>query len=133
MAQVWDSSLADNLALAQKVRQRPGGPRIAAVINRNCFSSCMQFLQQLQAIGDTVVLGESTWGYSPYGEINRFDLPSGKGALGIPSALYASLHATREPFVPDLAHPGNLADDAAVMKWVTDILARLKPGQKPRG
>jgi hypothetical protein len=132
LVQVYGSTAESNASIAAKVRQRPGGPRIAAVIDRNCFSSCMNFLQQLRGIGDTVVLGETTWGYSPTGEINRFDLPSGNGALFIPSALYSSAQATREPFVPDLAYPGDLTDDERLMKWVAAELAKLKPGQKPR-
>jgi hypothetical protein len=132
LAVVDDSSEAENRALLAKVRQRPGGPRLAAIIDRNCFSSCMNFLQQLRAIGDTVVLGEPTKGYSPYGEINRFELPSGNGALYVASALYASPQATREPFVPDLAYRGNMADDAALTTWVAATLAKTRPGQKPR-
>lgn len=131
MAVLEDATAADNLALGAKVRQRPGGPRLAAIIDRKCFSSCMSFLLQVQAIGDTVVLGEPTLGYSPYGEIAGFKLPSGKGALGIASALYDSRQATREPFVPDLAYPGNMADDAALTKWVAATLAKTRPGQKP--
>ncbi len=133
LVQVVGMTPEENAALAAKVRRRPGGPRIAAVIDRNCFSSCMNFLQQLRGMEDTIVLGEATWGYSPTGEINRFDLPSGKGALFIPSALYSSTQATREPFVPDLAYQGDMADDERLMKWVAAELARLKPGQKPRG
>jgi hypothetical protein len=132
LVKVEGTAREDNAALAEKVRRRPRGPRLAAVIDRNCFSSCMNFLQQLRGIGDAVVLGETTWGYSPTGEINRFELPSGKGALFIPSALYSSLQATREPFVPDLAYQGDMADDQRLMKWVAGDLARLKPGQKPR-
>jgi hypothetical protein len=131
LATVGDATEADNLALGAKVRRRPGGPRIAAVIDRNCFSSCMNFLQQIRAIDDTVVLGEATWGYSPYGEINGFKLPSGNGALAIASAVYDSPQATREPFVPDLAYRGNMADDAALTTWVAATLAKTKPGQKP--
>jgi hypothetical protein len=131
LATVGDATEADYLALGAKVRRRPGGPRIAAVIDRNCFSSCMNFLQQIRAIDDTVVLGEATWGYSPYGEINGFKLPSGNGALYVAAALYASRQATREPFVPDLAYRGNMADDAALTTWVAATLAKTKPGQKP--
>lgn len=131
LAIVEDSTEADNLALGAKVRQRPGGPRLAAVVDRSCFSSCMSFLLQLQAIGDTVVLGEPTKGYSPYGEINSFALPSGNGALYVAAALYASRQATREPFVPDLAYRGNMADDTALTKWVAATLAKTKPGHKP--
>jgi hypothetical protein len=90
----------------------------------------MNFVQQISSIADTVVLGESTLGYSPYGEINRFDLPSGKGSIRLPSAIYTAFQATREPFVPDLPYPGNMADDPVLMKWVEDNLAALKPGQK---
>lgn len=127
LAQVYGTSMEENVALLEKVRRRPGGPRVAAVIDRNCFSSCMNFLQQLRGIGDTVVLGETTWGYSPTGEINRFELPSGRATLYIPSALYASLQATREPFVPDIAYHGDMGDDEGLMKWVRAELARMKP------
>lgn len=115
---------------AAQLRQRPGGPRIAAIINRGCFSSCMNFVQQISAMADTVLLGESTLGYSPYGEINKFDLPSGHGSIRLPSAIYTAFQATREPFLPDLPYPGNLADEPVLIKWVASTLAQLKPGMK---
>lgn len=130
MAQIDGTSRAQAAALGTQLRKRPGGPRLAAIIDRNCFSSCMNFIQQITAIDDTMLLGESTLGYSPYGEINGFDLPSGRGSISLPSAIYAGFQATREPFVPDLPYPGNLADDAALSKWVASTLARLKPGLK---
>jgi hypothetical protein len=130
MAQLEATTQSDSEANLARVRVRPRGPRIAAVIDRGCFSSCMNFLQQISAIGDTVVLGEPTLGYSPYGEINRFDLPSGNGAIYVPSAVYSSFQATREPFVPDIPYAGNLADDDALMTWVDKTLSGLKPGQK---
>jgi hypothetical protein len=105
---------------------RPHGPRIAAVIDRDCFSSCMNFLQRLRAMGDTVVLGEATRGYSPFGEIARHELPSGRGALYIPSALFKTAEATREPFLPDYPFNGNMADDAALQKWVDTTLDGVK-------
>jgi hypothetical protein len=108
------------------VAPRPHGPRIAAVIDRTCFSSCMNFLQQLKAAGDTVVLGEPTIGYSPFGEINRHDLPSGRGALLIPSAWFKTATATREPFLPDYPFGGNMADEATLQKWVNTTLDRIR-------
>ena len=105
---------------------RPHGPRIAALVDRTCFSSCMNFVQRLRAASDTVVLGEATIGYSPFGEINRHPLPSGHGALVIPSALFRTATATREPFIPDLAFDGNMADDAALQKWVNITLDRME-------
>ena len=117
-------------ALVAQLRQRPGGPRVAAVIDRRCFSSCMNFVQQISTMADTVVLGEPTIGYSPYGEIEVFKLPSGNGSIRLPSAIYTTAQAPREPFVPDLPYAGNLADDAALMKWVAARLAVLKPGRK---
>jgi hypothetical protein len=111
--------------LAASSSGRPHGPRIAAVIDRGCFSSCMNFLQQLKAIDDTVVLGEPTLGYSPFGEIARFDLPSGRGSVRLPSALFRTTQATREPFVPDFPFTGNLADDEALVRWVNSTLGKL--------
>jgi hypothetical protein len=101
---------------------RPHGPRVAAVIDRDCFSSCMNFLQRLRAMGDTVVLGEATKGYSPFGEIARHELPSGRGALYIPSALFRTAEATREPFLPDYPYEGDMASDEALQKWVDTTL-----------
>jgi hypothetical protein len=130
MAQVEGGTREQAAALAAQLRRRPGGPRVAAVIDRGCFSSCMNFVQQIGSMADTVLLGESTLGYSPYGEINQFKLPSGNGKLHLPSAIYTAFQATREPFVPDLPYPGNMADEPALMKWVADTLAKLKPGLK---
>jgi hypothetical protein len=86
----------------------------------------MNFVQRLRAPSDTVVLGEATIGYSPFGEIDRHPLPSGRGALVIPSALFRTATATREPFIPDLAFDGNMADDAALQKWVNITLDRME-------
>jgi hypothetical protein len=105
---------------------RPHGPRLAAVIDRGCFSSCMNFLQQLRAAGDTVVLGEATIGYSPFGEINRHPLPSGRGALLIPSARFETATATREPFVPDYPFAGSMTDEQALQDWVNTTLDRIR-------
>lgn len=124
MAELCGSSEAEAAARKAAVPRHPGRLRVAAVINRSCFSSCMAFLQRIRALDDALVLGEATVGYSPYGEINRFALPSGRGALGIPSALYLSTQATREPFAPDIAYPGNMGDDAALMKWVQATLRK---------
>ncbi|HEU4374423.1 MAG TPA: hypothetical protein VFS02_13080 [Telluria sp.] len=115
MAEVDGGTREAALALAARVRKRPGGPRIAAVINRRCFSTCMNFVQQIRSMGDTVILGQPTLGYSPY------------GAISLPSAIYAALQATREPFIPDLPYPGNIADESALMKWVAATLAKPKP------
>jgi hypothetical protein len=130
MAQVEGGTREKAAALVAQVRKRPGGPRVAAVIDRGCFSSCMNFVQQISSMADTVLLGESTLGYSPYGEINRFNLPSGNGSITLPSAIYTAFQATREPFMPDLSYPGNMADEPALMRWVAATLAKLKPGLK---
>jgi len=113
---------------------RPHGPRLAAVIDRACFSSCQNFLMQLRKVDDTLVLGEASTGFSPFGEINRFDLPSGRGTLYIPSALYLTSQGTREPFIPDISYDGNMADDAELEKWVVRTLRgrqSITPRQAP--
>ena len=115
---------------------RAHGPRIAAVIDRGCFSSCMNFLQQVRALDDSVVLGEATIGYSPFGEISPVPLPSGQGTLYIPTALFKTAQATRAPFVPAIPYAGNMADDAALEPWVAttlDKLDRLDAGQAAAG
>jgi hypothetical protein len=108
------------------VVKRTRGPRLAAVIDRNCFSSCMNFVQQLQATGDAVLLGEATIGYSPFGEITRTALPSGRGALYIPSALYVTAQATREPFLPDYPYAGRMSEDDGLLAWVGRTLDGVK-------
>lgn len=130
MARVEESSPEQAAALAAAVRTRPSGPRIAAVIDRGCFSSCMNFLQQISAIGDTVVLGEPTIGYSPYGEIGPYQLPSGNGAITLPSAIYRGAQATREPFLPAYRYHGDMADEAGLKAWVKATLAAIEPAPR---
>lgn len=113
-------------ALLAALPPKPAGPRVAAVIDRNCFSSCMNFLQQIKAIPGNVVLGESTLGYSPYGEIDRFKLPSERGYIYIPAAYYVVAEAAREPFVPGFPYSGNMADDSKLMSWVEEVLRGMK-------
>jgi hypothetical protein len=114
-----------NELLPARSAPRPHGPRLAALIDRGCFSSCMSFLLAIRATGDAVLLGEPTIGFSPFGEITGTDLPSGRGALYIPSALYRADQATREPFVPDHAYRGRMTDDAALTEWVGRTLDAL--------
>lgn len=116
-------------ALRAQVRQRPGGPRLAALIDRGCFSSCMALLQMLQGPADTLVLGEATLGYSPYGEIAPLPLPSGQGTLRLPSAFFVSEQAAQQPFVPQHRYPGRMHDGAAVQAWA---LQQLQAAQTAR-
>ena len=85
----------------------------------------MNFVQQISSMADTVLLGEPTIGYSPYGEIGRYKLPSGQGAIVVPSAIYTAFQATREPFVAAVRYDGNMADDDKLMKWVDNTLTRM--------
>lgn len=115
-----------NLSLPATTATQPAGPRLAALIDHHCFSSCMNFLQQLKAIPDTVVLGESTLGYSPYGEIMPVALPGGRGTLYVPTAFFTVKEAAREPFVPDYLYSGDLRDDAAIGKWIEQVIPRSR-------
>ena len=115
-----------NLSLPATTATKPAGPRLAALIDHHCFSSCMNFLQQLKAIPGTVVLGESTLGYSPYGEIMPVALPGGRATLYVPTAFFTVKEAAREPFVPDHAFPGDLRDDAAIGKWIDQVIPRSR-------
>lgn len=127
MAMVSDSAGAmPDEPLAASAVARPHGPRLAAIIDRNCFSSCMSFLMRLRATGDAVVLGEPTIGYSPFGEITKFDLPSGRGAIFIPSAVFVGTQAIREPFLPDHPFSGSMGDDRALEAWVNHTLDGLQ-------
>ena len=130
LARVEYTSKEDATALAAKVRRRPGGPRVAAVIDRGCFSSCMNFVQQISSMSDTVLLGEPTIGYSPYGENGNYKLPSGQGAIVVPSAIYTAFQTTREPFVPTIRYDGNMADDEKLMTWVNQTLSRVTTNSK---
>jgi hypothetical protein len=123
-------TLTDYKKSIDEAKQRPAGPRIAAVIDRSCFSSCMNFLLQIKAMGDTVVLGESTIGWSPYGENGAVEFPSGLGSISVPVAWYDSQHAEREPFVPDLIYTGSMAENSALMQWVSRTLTALPASQK---
>ena len=116
--------VSGNLSLPPTTATQPAGPRLAALIDHHCFSSCMNFLQQLKAIPNTVVLGESTLGYSPYGEIMPVALPDGRGTLYVPTAFFSVKEAAREPFLPDHAYLGDLRDDVALGKWIDQVIPR---------
>ena len=113
-----------DLSLPLTTPTKPAGPRLAALIDHHCFSSCMNFLQQLKAVPGTVVLGESTLGYSPYGEIMPVALPGDRGTLYVPSTFFTVKEAAREPFVPDHTYPGDLRDDIAIGKWIDQVIPR---------
>jgi len=127
LAKVSAARTGPNQLLPARMLARPHGPRLAAIIDRNCFSSCMSFVLRLRATGDTVLLGEPTIGFSPFGETTRTVLPSGRGTLLITSALYRTDQATREPFVPDHSYRGRMTDDAALAAWVNRTLDAIEP------
>lgn len=118
---------AELASLRAQIQNRPKAPRIAVLIDRHCFSSCMNFVLEVRAISGTAILGEPTRGYSPFGEIREVHLPSGQGRLYVPSTWYPSLfQEAREPFVPHAVFDGNMADDSALKDWVGRTLFHFK-------
>jgi hypothetical protein len=126
LAEIETIDPAEDKALRQELWRGPKGPKLAAIIDRQCFSSCMAFLIELRARAGTLLLGEPTLGYSTYGEINGFDLPSGQGKIYLPSALYRAPQAPREPFFPDYSPPKPIESEAEYRAWVAETLNHIK-------
>ncbi len=82
----------------------PMKEHIFILIDRNCYSATLMFLDELKAMqAEVTLLGETTGADSMYMELRTVDLPSGLGKLGFPIRVYRGpSRGHNVPYHPDI-------------------------------
>lgn len=93
---------------------------IIAVINKNCGSACLDFLDALKAMNASITfVGEPTGTDSVYMELRTSSLPSGKGTLGFPIKVYRNRYrGHHQPHTPDIQYKGDLNHTAELQSFI---------------
>jgi hypothetical protein len=96
-----------------------------------CFSSCLAVTDYFRRLG-ALHVGQTTDAATWYVDVREHYLPSGYSLF---STLQAISGDSKEvgPFEPTLSYDGDIADTAAVEKWITGtVLSRLEPAPPPQ-
>lgn len=97
--------------------------RAFAIIDRDCGSACLSFIDGLKAMHANVVfIGETTGADTLYMELRRVALPSGKGTFGFPMKVYRNrLRGNNVPHIPDISF-SDLQDTGALQDFVFRLI-----------
>ena len=96
--------------------------KIYVLTDEHCFSACLSFLDILKAIGDIVQVGRETNADTRYAQVDKADLPSGKGKIVLSYQLVMGrLRKNNESYKPDYKYKGDMNDTAALQKWILQL------------
>jgi hypothetical protein len=95
------------------------GP-IFVVMDKNCYSASLMFIDELRGMQSPVILiGETTGADSMYMELRRVPLPSGTGEMGFPIRVYVGpFRGHNISYEPDIQYNGNLLDTKELQSFV---------------
>ena len=97
--------------------------RVFLLTDGRCASACLDFMDSALALGVTHV-GLPTSADSVYMEVRGETLPSGAAKLGIPVKVYRGRpRGHNVPYVPRYRYDGDMADTAALERWVLGLSA----------
>lgn len=105
--------------------KNPFSGRMIAIIDRECVSACLDFIDYLKAmkIANTLFIGETTGADSVYMDVREVALPSGKGHLVFPLKTYRNRpRGHNEPHVPNVKYEGDLSDTERLQQFVLGLL-----------
>lgn len=105
----------------EKSHQNAFQGKIIAIIDRECTSACLDFLDRLKTVQpNACFVGETTNADSVYMELREVSLPSGQGKFGFPIKVYRNRPRGHNiPHVPHIRYQGNLNDTDMLQKFVT--------------
>jgi hypothetical protein len=132
-ARAFADSMAAALARGQRlyasaptprrgVPRPPAAPvpgRIVVVTSASCFSACLDFLDRMRLHPAVVQVGQTTGVDTDYMENWGRTLPSGLTQIGHPMKVYRNRRrANNEAYAPKVRYAGDLADTAALRRWI---------------
>lgn len=95
--------------------------RIYMVTDSGCASACLDAADLFLALG-AIHVGEETSADTAYMDVRQTTLPSGYTALAIAMKVYRGRpRGSNVPLVPRYAYSGDLADTAALERWIKSL------------
>jgi hypothetical protein len=103
----------------------PGGP-VFFVTDATCASACLDAVDLWRALG-AVHVGQTTSADTFYMDVRVQRLPSGAGNIIVPMKVYRGRpRGANVPVVPVHAFAGNIADTAALERWIAGLPERRR-------
>jgi hypothetical protein len=110
-------------ASVAKPAVKPDYPgRIILLTDNVCFSSCLMVTDDFRKLG-ALHVGETTDANTNYMEVREDKLPSGLSMFSTLQALDARAPSQLGPYVPARIFQGNIADTAALEKWIAGMVS----------
>ncbi len=100
--------------------------KIIVLINHQCVSACLDFIDALKALDAPVTLiGKTTNADALYIETRNFELPSKLGNLMIPIKVYRNRpRGHNQPYEPDIDYRGDIENTKALEQWLINKLMK---------
>ena len=109
---------ADRASPGRKVKP-PIRAKVFILTDHRCFSSCLIATHDFRALG-AVHVGETTDSNTSYSEVRAVVLPSGLAAASTLMAITSGPPQVG-PFVPAIRFAGDIADTAALERWIAQL------------
>ena len=110
-------------------KSKMNGPLIF-ITDKKCFSSCLVVVNQLRHL-DAFQVGQTTDANTHYMEVRDQYLPSGYSTFSTLQAVDPTSPLLYGPFAPDLVYDGDIADTAALEKWVVSVALPAASMRRP--
>jgi hypothetical protein len=118
----------DEAEQAQAGTSHTAPPPLAGVVyvltDEACGSACLDAVDLWRALG-AVHVGRTTSADTLYMEVRSLKLPSGVTGFSLPMKVYRNrARGSNEPVVPVYSFEGDIADTAAVERWIVSLETR---------
>ena len=97
-----------------------------------CMSACLDAVDLWKRLG-AITIGRETSADTLYMEVRQIPLPAGVGAVSMPMKAYAGRsRGSNEPVVPRYRFNGDIANTAALERWIVTLpeYRRRPPGHR---
>lgn len=95
--------------------------KLVLITDKTCVSSCLDFVDSIKLIPNTLHLGEPTDADTAYTEIAFMQSSYAKKTFNflVPVKKWNKrLREDNQPYIPDVIYEGDMNDDAALQQWV---------------
>ena len=104
--------------------------RVYLLTDSSCGSACLDAVDLWRALG-AIQVGQATGADTLYMEIRDATLPSRLAGIDLPMKVYRGRpRGANEPAVPEHAFTGDIADTAALERWIAALGAAPPSGRK---
>lgn len=124
---VWRETKSNQAALLAGAPSplNPVRGRVFLLTDGECASACLDFADMIRFLPGTAHVGRTTAGDSVYMEGRAISLPSRVATLVVPIKVYRNRpRGNNEPYAPHHAWKGDIADTAALERWILSLPPR---------